>query len=173
MENLTACSCIHCPVWGSRDIALYSYRIPIAASLTHTRAWTHTLVLPLRGSPGPTCWIQIYTGHNRSLVTSPVKSLHFRVTQMVMVHKACRPGGVGGKGLGIVINLCLVQNKDTSSYTNRKKKNYLWHFLWDCADKCVCCWLMVMFCLKKWKCVRNAFRQDWVGMKHSPPSSYP
>lgn len=41
---------------------------------------------------------------------------------MAMVYKVCGRGeGVGGDGLGIVINLCLVWNKEISSHTNRRR----------------------------------------------------
>lgn len=79
-----------------------------------------------------------------------VNSLHFRLTQMVMVHKVCGwGGGVGADGLWIVINLCLVRNKEIPSHTNRQKL-FVTPF-WDSGDRCVCGWLMVMFCLKNWK----------------------
>ncbi len=91
-----------------------------AAALTHIKACARTHVhTPRRTRQGQR------VGHRFRLDTVDhwlVKCLHFKLTQMAMVYKVCgQGGGVGGDGLGIVINLCLVWNKEISSHTNRRR----------------------------------------------------
>lgn len=96
-----------------------------------------------------------------------VKSLHFKLTQMVMVYKECGWGeGVVGDRLGIVINLCLVWSKEISSHTNRQKP-FLTPFEGS-GDRCVRLIDGNVSHEELERRDRNALGQDRVGMKRSP-----
>lgn len=57
---------------------------------------------------------------------------------MAMVYKVCgQGGGVGGDGLGIVINLCLVWNKEISSHTRQQAKAVCDTFARQWGQMCV------------------------------------
>ena len=147
------CSCNLCPAWGGRDTALCSSVIArwwlALPQHWHTYNHAHTLTCARTESAR---WGQ--RGGRRlrrdAVDHRPVKSLHPKLTRMAMVCKVCgRGGGVGGDGLGIVINLCLVWNKEISSHTNRQRLFVT--PLWDSGDRRVCTWLMAIFCLKNSK----------------------
>lgn len=159
------CSCALCPVWGSRDTALCA-SMEAWRWLTHAAALTHTYIyIYKRSMRTHMCTLRV--GHARQrcrLERRKKKKIschrghrHSRVTGVTMV--SVWGGGVDGRSVGIVINLCLVWKEVISFHKG------CW---WDGKDRfSVCGWLMIKFCRKNGNKVRKGLRQENVGRKRS------